>query len=273
MNTRSWILGAVATVTGIVAAQAQVTIGYNFGVGSGSLAASSGTPVNFSIGSFSIANTVGSLGTNPNNTAPVSNQSGASGNFNYDNVAPTGAFAINTSGYYSVTITPNAGFAVRVSDFDFGALSIPANDGPVNYALRSSIDSFGADITSGTLTRSATTWTAYNNTFSAVTGTPGAAVTLRLYTYGNTTVTSGVANINLDDVALTAAAVPEGNFSFSRLIIERFIGMASTTPRPARKKIHIATMGQSICRPIGASAVMERSSIAGSAVMVRNPVA
>lgn len=211
MKTRSWILGAAATVTGLVAAQAQVNVGYNFGVGSGSLAASSGTPVNFSIGSFSVANTVGSLGTNPNSTAPVSTgYAGASGAFNYDNAAPTGAFNNTSSGYYSVTITPSPGFAVRVSDFDFGALSVTGTTGPVSYALRSSINSFGSDITSGSFTANST-WALNNNTFSAVTGAVGAAVTLRLYTYGNTTVSSGVANINIDDVALTVAAVPEAS--------------------------------------------------------------
>ena len=211
MKIRSWILGAAATVTGLVAAQAQVTIGYNFGVGSGSLTASSGAPVNFSIGAFSVANTVGTLGTNPNNTAPVSTgYAGASGAFNYDNAAPTGAFNNGTSGYYSVTVTPSPGFRLTVSDFDFGALSITGTTGPVSYVLRSSIDSFAADITSGTLTADST-WALKNNTFSSVTGAFGSPVTLRLYTHGNTTVSSGVANINLDDVALTVAAVPEAS--------------------------------------------------------------
>lgn len=211
MKTRSWILGAVATVTGLVAAQAQVTVGYNFGVGSGSLAASSGTPVNFSVGSFSVANTVGALGTNPNNTAPVSTgYAGASGAFNYDNAAPTGAFNNGTSGYYSVTITPTGNFGVRISDFDFGALSVTGTTGPVSFALRSSINSYASDITTGSFTANST-WALKDNTFTAVRGADGAAVTLRLYTYGNTTVSSGVANINIDDVALTMTAVPEAS--------------------------------------------------------------
>ena len=49
-----------------------------------------------------------------------------------------------------------------------------------------------------------------NNTFTAVTGALSTAVTLRLYTYGNTTVSSGVANINIDDVALSVT-VPEAS--------------------------------------------------------------
>ncbi len=198
----------MATVTGLVSAQAQVTIGYNFGGLVPSSTPSAGTPVDFSIGVFSSANKVGSLGSNPNGNSPVSNQTGASGGFHYDNAAPAGAFSIGSSGYYSVTVTPSPGFAVRILDLDFGALSVAGTTGPVSYALRSSIDSFATDITSGTFTTDST-WALKNNTFTAVTGAGGSPVTLRLYTYGNTTVSSGVANIWLDDVALTVAAVPE----------------------------------------------------------------
>ncbi len=211
MKARSWILGAAATVTGLVAAQAQVTIGYNFGVGSGSLTSSSGTPVNFSIGAYSVANTVGTLTTNPNSASPSTGYAGSSGNFNYDNAAPTGAFNNGTSGYFSVTVTPSPGYRLTISDFDFGALSVTGATGPVSYALRTSIDSFAADLfTPGSFTANST-WALKNNTFTSVTGAFGTPVTLRLYTYGNASVTSGTANILLDDVALTVAAVPEAS--------------------------------------------------------------
>ena len=72
---------------------------------------------------------------------------------------------------------------------------------------------------------------------------------------------------------VTAAAVPEGNLSFSRLIIDRFIGIARTTPSAARKKIHMATCCQRMFVPPGDSGVTVRRSIAGSAVIVRKPVA
>ena len=210
MKTRSWILGAAATVTGLVAAQAQVrTIGFDFGSGSSTLNATSGNQVNFSLGAFSIGNTSGTLGTNPNNAAPVSNYGGASGAFNYDNAAAVGTASAGTAGFFAVTITPLTGFRVVVNDFDFGALSVSGTTGPVSYALRSSIDSFASDITTGTFTAN-DTWVFKNNTFSAVTGALNTAVTLRLYTFGNTTVSSGVANINLDDVAL-AVTVPEAS--------------------------------------------------------------
>ncbi len=53
----------------------------------------------------------------------------------------------------------------------------------------------------------------------------------------------------------------------------RFIGIASTVPSAARKKIHSATTGQRVCVPPGVSWVTVRRSIAGKAVMVRKPVA
>jgi len=209
MKTRSWILGAAATVTGLVAAQAQVrTIGFNFGSTSSTLAATSGSLVNFSIGSFSVLNTVGTLTTNPNNASASTGYAGASGGFNYDNAAPNGAFNATSSGYYSVTITPNAGFRVVLNDFDFGAMSVTTT-GPVSYALRSSIDSFAADITSGSFTANST-WALKNNSFTAVTGALSTAVTLRLYTYGGSGVVSGTSNINIDDVALSVT-VPEAS--------------------------------------------------------------
>ena len=43
-----------------------------------------------------------------------------------------------------------------------------------------------------------------------MTGGVSSAVTLRLYTYGNTAVFSGISNINIDDVALSVT-VPEAS--------------------------------------------------------------
>ena len=158
---------------------------------------------------MSIANTLGTIATNPNTTSPSSGYANASGGFNYDQVTQNGALNTATSAYYQVTITPTAGNIVQITDFDFGAISTTTT-GPLNYVLRWSVDSYAANITSGTLTANSA-WAYNNNTFTPVSSTAtGGAVTLRLYAYGGSGATSGNVNFSIDDVRI-GVAVPEAS--------------------------------------------------------------
>ncbi len=219
MKTRSWILGAVATVTGLVAAQAQVrTIGFNFGTSSGTASATSGSQGNFSVSPFTIGASTQTLTPNPSSATspiPASNVSGASGGFHYDLAATTGAMAVGTSSYFEVTITPNTGFRVVINDFDFSAFSVTGTTGPTAFTLRSdaNADNFATAIgvtIPSTLTQNS--WARYDTTFSSsVVGALNTAVKLRLYTTGNSAnVASAVANVSIDDVALSVT-VPEAS--------------------------------------------------------------
>jgi hypothetical protein len=76
--------------------------------------------------------------------------------------------------------------------------------------LRWALDSYSADITSGSITpTSSLPWEFKDNTFAAVTGPIDTVVTLRLYTFGGSGSTS--VNNRLDDIALTVQAVPEAS--------------------------------------------------------------
>lgn len=96
---------------------------------------------------------------------------------------PTGA--INTSMYIEFTLTPNAGYTLNLTSIDLNmrrsTTGSPAGSGPRQWSIRSSIDAFAADITSGALTQNPTPTvtvslgSAFNNV--------NTAITFRLYGY------------------------------------------------------------------------------------------
>ncbi len=61
---------------------------------------------------------------------------------------------------------------------------------------------------------------------------------------------------------MTAAAVPEGNLSFSRLIMFRFIGIASTVPSAACARTHAPRTPHGRCSPFGFASVADSMSSA-----------
>ena len=71
---------------------------------------------------------------------------------------------------------------------------------------------------------------------------------------------------------MTAAAVPEGNLSFSSLIMLRFIGMARMVPRAARKRVQPTSTGHDRCSPPGLSEVAESIRRAAMAETMVPPV-
>ena len=207
------MIGAVATASALMAVQgASIDISFNFGTSSGTTSPTAGTPSNFTVGDITLGNTLGSIASNPNITNPSSGYTGASGNFNYDQITQNGAsLNTSTSAYYQFTVTPDPGFFVQITDFDFGALSTTTT-GPLSYVLRWSVDNYAANVTSvGSLTRG-TAWALKNNTFTAKTSTTsGAAVDFRLYFYNTTAAVSGTPNVSIDDVKTSLAAVPEAS--------------------------------------------------------------
>ena len=221
MKTRSWILGAAVTVTGLVSAQAQVDIGFTFATAGpvATLNNTSGTPVNFSVSAFSIGQTFATIsGSNPENGTvstgyvnPIPGSGGTpSGTFNYDLISKDGAYASGTSSYYSVTVTPSPGFRVRFTDFDFGAYR--TSIGATSWLLAWSSDSFATPLVGTTAMPGATTWTlASSSPTAATSATAGAPVEFRLYTFGGTGATGTTASVRIDDLKLQVAAVPEAS--------------------------------------------------------------
>jgi hypothetical protein len=174
--------------------------------------AGSGTPVNFTPGIFDVGNTNGTIASLFNTSSASITYTPRSGTYNIGNAVLSGTFDATSTTYYTVTLTPAPGFAIRVSDFDFGVRSV--TNGASSYALRSSIDDYQTDIlpSVGSITpTTASAWAYKNNTFSSVTATSSTPVTLRLYMFGAIGNNAGTVNTRIDDVSIvaTAVAIPE----------------------------------------------------------------
>ena len=175
-----------------------------------------GTASDFTIGAFAPGNSKGTLtaqGTPVSANMPFNNSSassgytGASGTGNMGNAVKIGAYSSATSSYFSITVTPTAGFQISLDDFDFGARS--TGTGATTFALYSSADSFTAAVFTGSIATTGT-WALKNNTFTSYTFTT--ATEFRLYTFGGAGAPAdGTVNTRVDDVTInfSSTAVPE----------------------------------------------------------------
>jgi hypothetical protein len=184
--------------------------------------------------------TAGSIGaSNPNGTAPTfgaagtpasSAYSGASGGGNGNIACKTGVLNSTTSTYFQVVLTPATGNAVRINGINWGNFSL-ATSGPLNIAIRTSLDNYAADIATATVTQSATAWQLVSPTITPIVGNVGAALTLRVYGYAGTGTSpaAGAVNWRIDDVKVTAEAVPSSSASGSLNFIPKFQSVNSLT--------------------------------------------
>ena len=157
--------------------------------------------------------TVSSLvqGNNNGTTVMVTNASvssgytGASGTYNAGAAARTGVLntAASGSAYFEFTLTPTAGNIATLTGISFGSRA--TSTGPLAYAIRSSLDGYVANITSGTLTNTSA-WTLISNTALSVSSASGTAITFRIYGYNGTgTASANTANWRIDDINLTGS--------------------------------------------------------------------
>jgi hypothetical protein len=106
--------------------------------------------------------------------------------------------------YFEFTLTPASGYALQVTALSFGFRA--TSTGPTAFALRSSADSYGSNLASGTLTNDAQ-WYASGTHSIALSGL-SSATTFRLYGSG---ASAAGGTWRVDDVTLagTLGAVPE----------------------------------------------------------------
>lgn len=231
----SWLLSAALLGT---SAPAQMLVSWNFGDGTASLVASSGTPVdNLAIGTIS-SFTGQALATNT--TSPSSGYAGASGGFSGSFGAVAGAFNVSSSSAFTVTLTPLAGYQVSVSSISWGNRS--TGTGPTNVALRTSADGFAADaFSSGVVTDS--TWALINSgPLTNVFGTATDPLTLRIHGYGGTSAAIG--NWRIDDLSmnLSLSAVPEPS---TYAALAGALSLAGAIWHRRRRRVLPPTAGQS----------------------------
>lgn len=188
---------------------AQSNLGWNFGVGSASLAPSSGTPAtNLTVSNFVIGNAFGSITANTNVAPLSSGYTGASGNYYYGHAARTGAFFAGSSAYYQVTLTPAGGNSVVINSISFGSRS--AATGPSTYAIRSSANNYGSNIATGSVSAS---WALKTNNGLNLSSSNNAAIVIRIYGYGGSgTFTGGSINWEIDDVIINYSLVNTANY-------------------------------------------------------------
>ncbi|MGL4400969.1 MAG: hypothetical protein ACRCXD_13950, partial [Luteolibacter sp.] len=90
-------------------------------------------------------------------TTSVANFAGASGGNNAGAAARTGALDTTPStgsAFFEVTLTPQNGATLTLSEISFGARS--TSTGPQAYTIRTSSDSFAADFATGTFANNST---------------------------------------------------------------------------------------------------------------------
>ncbi len=167
--------------------------------------ATSGTNANLSVGSFSQGNNNGTT-TLITTTSPSSGSgayTGNSGTSNFGAAARTGAINTGASGsaYFEVTLTPASGYLVTVTGLSLGSRG--TGTGPVTLGLRTSKDSYGANIATATVLANST-WALSTPTVTSTTSAAGTALTLRIYGYGGTgSPSANTANWRIDDISLT----------------------------------------------------------------------
>ena len=187
----------------------QTTFTWNFGTSPGSAATSSGSLADLTVSNLSIGNTNGTV-TMLSTTSASSGYTGSSGQYNAGNAAIIGALntAASGSAYFEFTLTPTVGYIINLSSISFGARG--TSTAPVNYTLRSSLDSYASDIATGTLLANST-WALKTNSGLTFTGTAGTAITFRIYGYGGTG-SPGASTINwrIDDLSIIVSLTSSG---------------------------------------------------------------
>lgn len=137
-------------------------------------------------------------------TSPSAGYTGASGTNNAGAAAFGSTLDPNTSTYFEFTLTPDAGFAVSATGFEFGSRA--TTTGPTLLTLRSSIDGFASDISIVSQTADST-WRLLTMAPFSVTGDLSSPITFRLYGSGGTATTGTTVNWRIDDLNFTATAV------------------------------------------------------------------
>jgi hypothetical protein len=118
-----------------------------------------------------------------------------------DNSQTSLANAITNGCYFTFTLTPNAGVRYNLTTLTFNATRGGAST-PRGYGVRSSIDSYAADLSGGDLSTQATTWSNISVDLSAG-GFQNltTAVTFRIYVYAPTSGNS----VDFDDIAVNGS--------------------------------------------------------------------
>ncbi|HTJ12640.1 MAG TPA: choice-of-anchor J domain-containing protein [Dinghuibacter sp.] len=162
----------------------------------------SGVPAGITVSAVSQGNNNGTT-TLLTTTSASSAYPGATGGNNAGAAANVGGYRPDTTTYFEWTLTPAAGVAVTVTQISFGSRS--TGTGPQAYDIRTSLDNFAAPAATGSLANNSA-WALISSP-TALPGTPGQAITIRIYAYNGTgNASKNTANWRIDDLSVLATA-------------------------------------------------------------------
>ena len=197
MKTLRHGLLSIAMLAMTCAVQAQIVI-YSFGTSGSPTTNASSTASDVSASVFSGLNGTPATGSG----SPV--YSAGSGGSYFTATAWTGAAP--GSNYFQFTITPDSGYSISTTTLTFGYRATPT--GPTAYSIRSSADSYTANLASGSFTNDGN-WSSVGSISITLSGLVS-ATTLRLYGSGASTAGG---TLRVDDVGLSGSvtAIPESS--------------------------------------------------------------
>lgn len=162
------------------------------------VAPTSGVGESFAAGNVTQVNNNGNTA-QINSSSPSSGYSGFSGGNNSQASAKSGNFTTNST-CFEFTITPDSNYLSAITNISFGIRS--TTSGPLNYTIRTSLDSYATDLGSGSITNNST-WFFRTHEISGVSSED--PITIRIYSFGGTGA-SGTSNWRIDDLRVTVAS-------------------------------------------------------------------
>jgi hypothetical protein len=168
-------------------------------------------PSNVTVSAVSVGNS-NNTGALVSNTNASTGYIGASAGNNIALGDPGNGLNAGAGGnaYFQFTVTPAAGYWFALNSMAFGHRSSSGNNGPQNFAIRSSVDNYATSIYTAGI-NSNNTWEYVSTPINSNLANGSGAVTFRVYGYGGNANTNTI-NWRIDDllIGLTINSLTSG---------------------------------------------------------------
>ena len=262
-NTVYTITGTSSGCSGTATLNVIVATGtamWNFTALNGTASSSSNANVPVAGCVATIGNSLGTVAAPFSTTSASSGYTGATGSGNIGNAARTGALNTSTSAYMNFILTPNTGYCLTVYGLSFATRS--TSTAPQAFTVTTDVDGFdGTAVATGAITNNSS-WSLKTPAFSAVTGSPDAAVNVRIFGHNGTgSPGTGTINWRMDDVTMTYSVSPSP--SLSGATNSGAICEGGTVTLSANAPVNVASYSWS--GPSGFTSTLQNPVISGAA--------